>query len=66
MHPSLALCFVVPFLPLSLDKEKDDDLDDSDSEDDDDTHKAHKITVTISSTLTKGFVDFVVLFLFGF
>ena len=35
VHPSLALCFVVPFLPLTLDKEKDeDDLSDSDSDDD--------------------------------
>lgn len=65
VHPSLALCFVVPFLPLTLDKEKDeDDLSDSDSDDDEARGHVHSPLHDFEHDV-KGFVDFVVLFLFG-
>ena len=73
VHPSLALCFVVPFLPLSLeDPKKDDDDDDLDDASDDDasTISAQRARHARSPLhdfehACKGFVDFGVLFLFG-
>jgi len=67
VHPSLALCFVVPFLPLNLDEDADDGDDDesasSIASSNDGSH--HRSPLHDFEHATKGFVDFGVLFAFG-
>ena len=64
VHPSLALCFVVPFLPLDLDAH-DDGGDGDDVSDDEEDAKPHRSPLHDFEHATKGFVDFGVLFAFG-